>query len=117
VRLPASLLADPARRAAELALPAPFRALPHLSPSTAGVADVPLELQRQFGLMRELDERAYRLQQQVDADMLQQLKLAGQQQQQGAAWEGSMCGGTVAASVLFTSATRAAGQSGGHPVQ
>ncbi|PRW59158.1 PHD finger ING1-like [Chlorella sorokiniana] len=32
--------------------------------------------------MRELDERAYRLQQQVDADMLQQLKLAGQQQQQ-----------------------------------
>lgn len=44
---------------------------------------MPLELQRQFGLMRELDERAYRLQQQVDADMLQQLKLAGQQQQQG----------------------------------
>ena len=60
------------------------------------MADVPLELQRQFGLMRELDERAYRLQQQVDADMLQQLKLAGQQQQQGAAWEGSMCGGTGA---------------------
>ena len=45
---------------------------------------MPLELQRQFGLMRELDERSYRLQQQVDADMLQQLKLAGQQQQQGA---------------------------------
>ncbi|EFN57412.1 hypothetical protein CHLNCDRAFT_142851 [Chlorella variabilis] len=38
------------------------------------VADVPLELQRQFGLMRELDERSYRLQQQVDTDMLQQLK-------------------------------------------
>jgi len=44
------------------------------------VADVPLELRRQFGLMRELDERAYRLQQQVDADMLQQLKAAAERQ-------------------------------------
>jgi hypothetical protein len=47
----------------------------------AGVAEVPLELQRQFGLMRELDERSYRLQQQVDADMLQHLKAAADRQQ------------------------------------
>ena len=45
------------------------------------MADVPFELQRQFSLMRELDERSYRLQQQVDADILQQLKLAGERQQ------------------------------------
>ncbi len=47
----------------------------------AGVADVPSELQRQFGLMRELDERAYRLQQQVDTDMVTQLKAAAERQQ------------------------------------
>lgn len=46
------------------------------------VSDVPLELQRQFGLMRELDERAYRLEQQVDTDMLQQLKAAAERQQE-----------------------------------
>ena len=42
---------------------------------------MPFELQRQFGLMRELDERAYKLQQQVDADMLTQLKAAAERQQ------------------------------------
>lgn len=40
-----------------------------------------MELQRQFSLMRELDERSYSLQQQVDADMLTQLKLAAERQQ------------------------------------
>lgn len=42
---------------------------------------MPFELRRQFGLMRELDERSCRLQQQVDADVLQQLKAAAERQQ------------------------------------
>lgn len=46
------------------------------------VSDVPLELRRQFGLMRELDERSALLQQQVDGDVLQQLKAAAERQQE-----------------------------------
>lgn len=41
---------------------------------------MPLELQRQFMLMRELDERSYKLQTEVDADMLHQLKAAAEKQ-------------------------------------
>lgn len=44
------------------------------------VSDVPFELRRQFSMMRELDEKSCRLQQQVDADVLQQLKAAAERQ-------------------------------------
>ncbi len=46
----------------------------------AGVSDVPFELRRQFSMMRELDEKSCRLQQQVDADVLLQLKAAAERQ-------------------------------------
>ena len=45
------------------------------------MADVPSELQRQFQLMRELDELSLKLQQEVDGDMLLQLKAAAERQQ------------------------------------
>lgn len=58
---------------------------------------MPFELRRQFSMMRELDEKSCRLQQQVDADVLQQLKAAAERQsgKPGSFWLQIVAGYTV----------------------
>jgi LPS O-antigen subunit length determinant protein (WzzB/FepE family) len=46
------------------------------------VAELPAELERNFRGLRELDEKAFALEQQVEADCLQQLKAAAERQQE-----------------------------------
>ena len=70
----------------------------HIPRMFAGVADVPQELNRKFAQIRELDERAYQLEKQVDADTLAQLKLASRERRPLLQWlavqdDGILCTG------------------------